>query len=245
VVVALVVLGGIRSEDETTAKEPFKPTEIHQVTFKGQVERFFSELLSRQAYADPLATVLSSIASKDATQPYEVPWVDVKPPELLAPEPAEPPASASAEAPATLQAEVAPPQATAPPPTPSPPIPEPTTPPQPAPAPPVLQEAAPSAPSGTTYHGQATHYGPSFNGQPLGCGNGVYSSHDPSIVAVSPARYAEWPCGTQLQVCGPGGCVVATRQDACPGCHPNVVDLSEAANSIVCGGQPHTCSVTI
>lgn len=92
--------------------------------------------------------------------------------------------------------------------------------------------------------GWATHYGESYNGQPLGCsGAGVYRSRDPSIVAVGPARYREWPCGTQLLVRGPAGSVVVRRVDSCPGCGANVLDLSEAAHEIVCGFG--TCRVTI
>lgn len=94
-------------------------------------------------------------------------------------------------------------------------------------------------------HGFATHYGESYNGQPLGCGTGDYRSDNPEIAAVSPARYAEWPCGTRLRVCGPAGCAVVTRHDACPGCGPNVIDLSESANRLVCGVPEHTCEVTI
>ena len=91
-----------------------------------------------------------------------------------------------------------------------------------------------------------THYGESYNGQPLGCGTGDYNSDDPTIVAVSPARYAEWPCGTRLTICGPAGCIEATRQDACPGCSANVVDLSEAGFGAVYGpGASGSCRVTI
>jgi hypothetical protein len=105
---------------------------------------------------------------------------------------------------------------------------------------------APPAPvaSGAVIQGQATAYGPAYNGQKMGCG-GVYSSDNPTILAVSPARYAQWPCGTQLQVCGPAGCLIVTRQDACPGCYANLVDLSEAGNAAVCGSPPHTCRVTL
>ena len=92
--------------------------------------------------------------------------------------------------------------------------------------------------------GQATHYGASYAGRPMGCG-GIYDPANQTIVAVGPARYSEWPCGAALQVCGAGGCIVVTRQDACPGCHANVIDLSESGNSLVCGGAPHTCRVTI
>lgn len=83
--------------------------------------------------------------------------------------------------------------------------------------------------------GIATHYGESYNGSNLGCGTGTYSSSNPDIVAVSPARYGEWPCGTVFEVCGAGGCIRATRHDACPGCSANHLDLSEAGIQAACG----------
>ena len=78
----------------------------------------------------------------------------------------------------------------------------------------------------------------------MGCYGVPYSSDNPSIVAVSPARYQQWPCGTQLIITGPANSIIVTRQDACPGCHPSTVDLSEAGVLIVCG-QVATCQVTI
>lgn len=90
----------------------------------------------------------------------------------------------------------------------------------------------------------ATHYGESYNGRGMGCG-GTYWSSEPNILAVGPSRYREWPCGTQIEITGPGGTLVVTRTDSCPGCGPNLLDLSEAGNSIVCGGRPHTCRVSI
>ena len=93
--------------------------------------------------------------------------------------------------------------------------------------------------------GIATHYGVSYHGQRMGCYGDRYDSYDPTIVAVSPARYAEWPCGSNLLVTGPEGSIMVTRQDACPGCSPNMIDLSEAGSIAVCGGRPHTCRVTI
>lgn len=94
--------------------------------------------------------------------------------------------------------------------------------------------------------GRVTHYGESYNGQPLGCGTGDYSSADVTIVAVSPARYNEWPCGTRFAICGPGGCISATRQDACPGCSPSLLDLSEAGFAAVCGEDASgSCAVEI
>jgi len=123
-------------------------------------------------------------------------------------------------------------------------------PPAPAPRPVPVAPAAPAEAQGGLISGQATHYGESYNGQPLGCaGAGLYSSDNPNIAAVSPARYQEWPCGTKLRLCGPGGCAVVTRVDSCPGCYANLIDLSESANRLVCATErypyPHTCAVTI
>ena len=90
----------------------------------------------------------------------------------------------------------------------------------------------------------ATHYGVSYQGSPLGCGGGVYDTNDPSIVAVGPAYYAAWPCGTRLRVCGSAGCIDARRRDSCPGCADSWVDLSEAGILATCGHFGR-CSVTV
>jgi len=75
-----------------------------------------------------------------------------------------------------------------------------------------------------------------------------YHSSDPTIAAVGPGRYVEWPCGTRLRVCTqiPSvpqpqlpiegrnlpmpemRCLVVSRQDSCPGCSDYTVDLSES-----------------
>ena len=113
-----------------------------------------------------------------------------------------------------------------------------------------------------------------YTGQPLGCGkqywpdvlssegdvsgrismprlsSGLYDPYDPTIVAVGPSRYKEWPCGTKLRVCAQGNanrrgapldgakkvgnvpsvqCVDVVRVDSCPGCGHYLIDLSEAA----------------
>ena len=81
-----------------------------------------------------------------------------------------------------------------------------------------------------------THYGESYDGQNMGCtGAGPYRSADPTIVAVGPSRYREWPCGTRLRVSGLGGSIDVVRTDSCPGCGHNHLDLSEAGIALVCG----------
>jgi hypothetical protein len=111
----------------------------------------------------------------------------------------------------------------------------------------VAPEPAPPfyVPAGPTISLQVTHYGESFNGYGLGCGTGYYSSDNPTIIAVGPAREGEWPCGTPLQVCGPAGCIEAFRQDGCPGCTAYVIDLSEAGIAGVCGVDASVCSATV
>ena len=122
---------------------------------------------------------------------------------------------------------------------------------EPKPSPPKAQQADPSPPAppvftvGLPVAGLVTHYGVSFNGQSLGCGLGSYSSGNPGIVAVGPERYAEWPCGTAFRICGDAGCIIGTRQDACPGCGPNHLDLSESGIGLVCGDQASVCRVSI
>jgi hypothetical protein len=75
----------------------------------------------------------------------------------------------------------------------------------------------------------------------MGCG-GRYSSIDSTIIAVGPADYSKFPCGTRLTVTGPEGTITVTRQDSCPGCY-NMVDLSERGHELVCGVG--TCTVTL
>lgn len=100
-------------------------------------------------------------------------------------------------------------------------------------------------PLGTIDGAYVTHYGKSFNGQSLGCDASPYSSDDASIVAVGPSRDSEWPCGTILRICGPGGCLVAEREDGCPGCGPYHVDLSEQGLYLVCGPGSGVCQASV
>jgi hypothetical protein len=98
-------------------------------------------------------------------------------------------------------------------------------------------------PLGRLVQGAVTHYGASYSGQPMACG-GLYLPENPTIIAVGPDHYAEWPCGTFMVVCGSAGCLVGVRQDSCPGCTAGVLDLSEAGIAIVCGPGTGTCSTT-
>ena len=116
----------------------------------------------------------------------------------------------------------------------------------------------------------STRYGESYNGSPMGCTGKPYGGADVSILAVPPALSRVIPCGTRLRICNesqpmPTGtasvassgvlilrrdsdglyavrCIDVTRQDSCPGCLPNHLDLSEAGNAVLCGvNYPETC----
>ena len=94
---------------------------------------------------------------------------------------------------------------------------------------------------------QATvsRYADSLEGSPLGCSQyGVYDPDNQLIIAVSAAYHLQWPCGTQLQVCGPSACIVGVRADSCPGCGPAQIDMSRAGVLAVCGNATG-CAVTI
>lgn len=108
----------------------------------------------------------------------------------------------------------------------------------------VLGWIAPAPTLSLPVTARATFYHPSLAGGPLGCGYGPYRPSDPTVVAVSPARYREWPCGTEFQITGPAGSMRAMRKDACPGCSANHVDLSSAGSTAVCG-RPVTCTVQV
>ncbi|HEX5368153.1 MAG TPA: RlpA-like double-psi beta-barrel domain-containing protein [Dehalococcoidia bacterium] len=113
----------------------------------------------------------------------------------------------------------------------------------------TLRERVPlEEPADTSYtvSGWITHYSDTFNKRTLGCfGYGQYSSDDPSIIAVNPTLYKDLPCGSIMELCGPGGCVVAARKDSCPGCRPDGFDLSDAGFRQVCGDADGVCTASV
>jgi hypothetical protein len=155
-----------------------------------------------------------------------------------------------------------PPTATAVPPTPTPVPPTPTpVPPTPTPVPPTPTPPPPTAtpipPTAAPLNpglllGSVTPYADSLAGSTLGCnGYGAYDPDDPTVIAVGPAHYEDWPCGTSLGVCSVdtdtgviNSCIVGVRQDSCPGCPGNDLDLSRSAFEIVCPSGSR-CTVII
>jgi hypothetical protein len=112
---------------------------------------------------------------------------------------------------------------------------------------PVPEEAAlaPTPLLSEPMNGLVTHYGVSYHGQRMGCDGTPYDTDNESIIAVGPSHYYEWPCGTEFVICGPGECLTGVRQDACPGCGPGHLDLSEAGIVRVCGPAGGYCRVSI
>lgn len=116
--------------------------------------------------------------------------------------------------------------------------------------------------TGSSVAGIVTHYGESYNGGTLGCGNygnalaksrlyggvgdGIYRSSDPTIAAALqlPDGTRAYACGAVLDIVGSAGGIRVVVGDTCPGCAWNHIDLSEAGIEAVCGGR-YTCAVTI
>lgn len=84
----------------------------------------------------------------------------------------------------------------------------------------------------------ATHYGTEYNGNNMSCPNTPrYSSENNRVAALSYEDKDRWPCGTHLVVTSPVGSIMVEVMDTCGGCGPrNMIDLSEAGITQVCGG---------
>lgn len=96
------------------------------------------------------------------------------------------------------------------------------------------------APFGESFY--ATHYGPSYNGQTMGCG-GLYSSENSTILAVPMAMNSQIRCGQEFRITAPNGNVlIVNRSDTCPGCGNKTFDLSEAGIKQLCGYECDTIS---
>ena len=95
--------------------------------------------------------------------------------------------------------------------------------------------------------GEATYYHESLHNNTMGCKPyNRYSIYDETIIAVGPADYARYPCGTHLRITGPSGSIVGTRQDSCPGCIRSKIDLSSTGFQQVCGSlEIGRCNILI
>ena len=186
--------------------------------------------LSPTPTASPTST---ATATATLPPPTETPVPPTETP--IAPTSTPEPPTATPTPTATPVPPTATPTATLPPPTPTP------VPPAPIPA------------STGLLIGNVTPYADSLAGSTLGCnGYGDYDPGNPTIIAVGPDHYEDWPCGTNLGVCSidtatgiVSSCIVGVRQDSCPGCEGNHLDVSRAAFEILCGNNASRCTVVI
>jgi hypothetical protein len=260
--------GNLHDVQDTTAQPPRSQALLaplgpdgqssDQATFTSTLDRAAVLLgFGSQLTVTPTSTDEALLA--DTGDPSET----ATPEATATPEPTDTPVPATAtDVPPT--ATPVPPTATPVPPTDTP------VPPTPTPAPPTATSTAtpkPAAPTATkkagaptqtptptptptqsptgdsTVLGTATFYSDNLDGRTMGCG-GNYTPSNPYIVAVGPAHYDEWPCGTKIEICGPSACLTALRTDSCPGCGPTEIDLSHAGYNTVCGTTASPCPVT-
>jgi LysM repeat protein len=101
-------------------------------------------------------------------------------------------------------------------------------------------------PGSATFTGTAMPYSDSLTGNSLACpAAGFYSPNDFTVVAFGPARSAQFPCGSPIEVCGLTSCITGLRKDSCPGCSPDGIDVSRAAFRLLCGSAANSCSVRV
>ncbi len=189
-------------------------------------------------------------------EPVEAAVVEAPPTEVPSEVPTEVPTEVPpTETPAPATATPVPPTATPEPPTPTPTValpenvpplgiyvaPTATATPMPT-ATPSRERDARQDPEGEV-EGYATRYADSLEGGSMACG-GAFDQDNEFVIAVGYEYDKAWPCGTQLEVCGPAGCTLGVRTDTCPGCPGGDIDMSRAGLDAVCGNQTG-CAVVI
>ncbi len=243
------VLSGVDAQLTATATSTVPPTAV-DVTLAdtGEPDATDTVEATDTTAPDPTDTDVPPTDTPEPATPTEVPPTDTPVPPTDTPVPPTATPVPPTPTPVPPTATPVPPTATPLPPTATPKPPTPTATPRPAtptrtPTPgPTATQPAPGG--NETVLGTATYYAASLAGQPMGCDGTPYNPNNPYIVAVGPAHYDEWPCFTQIYICGPASCLVALRTDSCPGCSASEIDMSYSGWQTVCGNLTGPCPVT-